>query len=387
MRVLVFDDEAAVGRLVARVATLAGLEASAVTDVTAFEAHMLHDAPEIVVLDLQLEDTDGVAELRWLAAESFRGSVVLVSGFDTRVLATAKSVGLSLGLNVVAAMEKPLRLAELETVFKHFSRPGTSVSAERFMRGIAAGELELDFQPVVARHARAIKSFEALIRWAHPQNGRMCPDSFLSVIENDTASVDAMTDWMLGAAIEAWRTLRHAGLTAPISINLSAANLHDLTLPDRIERRLKQAKMPANNLCLELTETAAFADPARSLDFLTRMRLKGLQLAIDAFGTGYWSFKMLRQMPFSAIKIDRSFVSDLVTSRDAQAIVKSIFDISTNMEMDCIAEGVGSESAVQFLEQIGIRSLQGHFIARPMPVQDLPAWLTAWRETSQAVAD
>src|SRR5215469_14975968 len=124
-------------------------------------------------------------------------------------------------------------------------------------------------------------------------------------------------------------------------MNVSLRNLHDLSLPDRLERRWRDASMPPQHMCLEITESAVFDDAPTTLDALTRVRLKGIELAIDDFGLGFSSFKLLQQMPFTAIKIDKSFVSDLVTSWGSQAIAKSIIDLAATMEMESVGEGGG----------------------------------------------
>jgi EAL domain-containing protein (putative c-di-GMP-specific phosphodiesterase class I) len=198
--------------------------------------------------------------------------------------------------------------------------------------------------------------------------------------ESDTTTMDALTEWVVGAAVDAYQALAKLGISVPLAVNVSAQNLHDLSLPDRLEQRLRAGGMPARHLCLELTETAAFENAAHTMDILSRMRLKGMELSIDDFGTGYSSLKMLRQMPFSEIKIDRSFVSDATTSRDSRAIVKSIIDLAANMEMACVAEGVETEETADLLEQLGVRDLQGYLIARPMPVAAIPTWLAIWMQ-------
>jgi DNA-binding CsgD family transcriptional regulator len=146
-------------------------------------------------------------------------------------------------------------------------------------------------------------------------------------------------------------------------------------LPDRLEQRLRAGGMPIQHLCLEITESAAFKDTGRTMEILSRMRLKGMQISIDDFGTDYSSLRLLRQMPFSEIKIDRSFVADMTTSRDSRAIVKSIIDLAANMEMSCIAEGVETAETADLLEQLGARNIQGYLIARPMPIEAIPAWV------------
>ena len=193
--------------------------------------------------------------------------------------------------------------------------------------------------------------------------------------ESDTTVIDALTDWIVNAAVDAYQVLAELGVSVPIAVNMSTLNLHDLTVPDRLEQRLRAGDMPAKHLCLEITESAAFKDAAMTMDILSRMRLKGMQLSIDDFGTGYSSLKMLRQMPFSEIKIDQSFVGDATTSRDSRAIVKSIMDLAANMEMGCVAEGVETEETAELLERLGSCDMQGYLIAAPMPVEAIPAWL------------
>jgi EAL domain-containing protein (putative c-di-GMP-specific phosphodiesterase class I)/ActR/RegA family two-component response regulator len=378
MRVLVFDDDAAVGRLVVNVARLAGMEAMTVSDTGAFVACLRNNPPQVVILDLQLGDTDGVAQMRVLAEQHYTGVLVLMSGYDARVLATAGAVGERLGLKVECVLEKPLRVTELELVLERLRSVIQPLSVERLRQGIANGELMLEFQPVVTRTPRTLKKLEALVRWNHPGAGRIAPDMFLPIAESDTSTIDALSVWVLTAAMAAYQTLLKSNVTAQLAVNISTLNLHDAELPDRIEQHLRAAGMPARHLCLEITETAAFKDPLRTMEILSRMRLKEMQLSIDDFGTGYSSLKILRQMPFSEIKIDQSFVSDVTTSRDSRAIVKSIIDLAANMDMGCVAEGVETDETAEMLEELGVCDMQGYLIARPMPVEAVPGWLAQW---------
>ncbi len=385
-RVLVFDDDAAVGRLAVRVATMSGMTAMAVTDAGSFAQHLRTQPPQVVLLDLQLGETDGVEQLRLLAERQYGGALVLMSGFDARVLGTARALGQSLGLNVEAVLQKPLRVAELEAVLRRLQSAGQSPSAERLLTAIANDELVLDFQPVVSRTPKLLKKLEALVRWEHPTSGRIQPGEFLPLVESNTGVIDALTDWVVGAAVEAYQVLAELGVSVPLAVNMSTQNLHDLTVPDRLEQRLRAGGMPPRHLCLEITESAAFKDASLTMDILSRVRLKGMQLSIDDFGTGYSSLKMLRQMPFSEIKIDRSFVSDATTSRDSRAIVKSIMDLAANMEMGCVAEGVETEATAELLERLGVCDMQGFWIAQPMPVEAVPAWLATWLRGDAAPA-
>jgi len=296
------------------------------------------------------------------------------------VLGTARALGQSLGLTVEGVLEKPLRVADLEQLLEQVRSTSQSLSIERLLRAIADDELVLEFQPVVSRRPNVLNKLEVLVRWDHPVIGRLPPGAFLPLAEGDTPTIDALTEWVVGAAVDAYQGLVALGISVPLAVNISAGNLHDLTLPDRLEQRLRAGGMPARHLCLEITESVAFKNAACTMDILSRVRLKGMQLSLDDFGTGYSSLKMLRQMPFSEIKIDQSFVADVTASRDSRAIVKSIIDLAANMDMACVAEGVETEDTAALLEQLGVHDLQGYLIARPMPLSAVPAWLASWTQ-------
>lgn len=377
-KALVFDDDAATGRLVVRTAALAEIDAVAVTDAVAFKDHLQSFAPHIVILDLQLGQTDGIQQLRVLAENRFTGPVVLMSGYDARVLDSARSLALGMGLKVAAVLGKPLRIADLEGVLFGTRFTRQNIVAEDVLRAVEQDELSLELQPVVSRNPRRLTKCEALVRWEHPKAGRIPPGDFLPVAEARTDVMDAVTGWVIRAAADAYQVLRDVGITVPIAVNVSAQNLHDARLPDRIQELLSARSIPAHHLCIELTESAAFKDAAKTMEILSRIRLKGMKLSIDDFGTGYSCLQMLRRMPFTEIKIDQSFVTDLDVSRDSRAIVKSIIDLAENMEMGCVAEGVETESIAAMLDEFGRCDMQGYLIAPPMPVEAIAAWLSAW---------
>jgi EAL domain-containing protein (putative c-di-GMP-specific phosphodiesterase class I)/DNA-binding CsgD family transcriptional regulator len=275
-----------------------------------------------------------------------------------------------------ALLEKPVCVAELEQAFGRLQLAEQSLSGERFLEAIATRELVLHFQPVVTRNPKQLIKLEALVRWEHPTLGLIPPSNFLPIAESNMTIIDALADWVAGSVVESYHVLAEIGIKVPLAMNISTRNLNDMTLPDRLEQRLRAGRMPTQHLCLEITEGAAFMDVGRTTDILSRIRLKGMQLSFDDFGTGYSSLGLLRQIPFSEIKIGRSFVADVATSRGCRAIVKSIIDLAANMEINCVAEGVETAETADFIEQLGARNLQGHLIARPMPIEAIPAWLS-----------
>lgn len=375
---LVLDDEPSIGRLIRRVASSHGITTEAPTTAAAFRARFAVKTPDVVMLDLQIGDEDGVEQLRFLSAARFTGPILLLSGLDERLLQTARRVGEGLGLAVVAALTKPLRVEVLRGVLDGLRPAALWVpSPEELGRAVAAGELKLHLQPIVEAHTRRPIKAETLARWSHPQRGPVPPDRFVPVAEAHPELADALTLWAIEAAGRHQRELTARGFPLTIAVNVSAVNLRDLAFPDRVHEAVRRAGVEPSRLTLELTETAAFQEPVRTADVLLRLRIKGFELALDDFGTGYSSLKVLKQMPISALKIDQSFIADLLTSGDSAAIVRAMIDIARHMELHTVAEGVESEAVATALAGMGVQSLQGYHIGRPMPVEDLIAWLLA----------
>jgi EAL domain-containing protein (putative c-di-GMP-specific phosphodiesterase class I)/CheY-like chemotaxis protein len=385
VRILIFDDDKAIGRVLVKVASKLGIDAVAVSEPGSFDEQLRGRTPHVVLLDLQLGATDGVKQLHVLADRKFNGAVVLMSGFDTRVLASVRALAQGLGLNVDSVLEKPLRLESVQNVLERLHKPVGHLRIERLREAIVNGEMRLNFQPVVTRRPRTLCKLEALVRWHHPSVGVVFPGDFIPMAEGDVATIDALTAWVIRSAVETYRMLGAYGVSVPISVNVSARNLHNVAFPDWIEQCLAAGAMPAECLHVEVTESAAFGEAAMALDVLSRLRLKGISLSIDDFGTSYASFKVLRQMPFSEIKIDRSFVNDMITSHDSRAIVKSIVDLAANMDLNCVAEGVETEETAKLLEQFGVTTMQGYLIARPMAVGAVPIWLANWASSDVPV--
>lgn len=375
---IVLDDDPASGRLIGRIASTAGFAPRLTIDAGGFRAVYESSVPSVIVLDLQLGETDGIEQLRYLSAQRYGGDLVLVSGFDSRVLATARDLAVGLGLRPAATFGKPLDVEEFRQALRRLRAQSGPLDVERILLALREDEMTLDYQPVVSRQPRALRKLEALVRWRHPDLGRLAPDRFIPMVEANAAAVSALTEWVIGRAIRDYLDLQAQGVAVPIAVNVSPRNVLDLAFPDRIEQALRKAGMPAHQLCIEITESAALQDIGTALDILSRIRLKGMHLAIDDFGTGSSSLTLLRRMPFSAVKIDRSFIADMQASRDSQAIVKAIIDLTRNIELENIAEGVETEETAALLETLGVDMMQGYLFARPMPAADVPAWLDGW---------
>ena len=239
---------------------------------------------------------------------------------------------------------------------------------------MAQDEIILEYQPIVHSGTRAVHCLEALARWRHPELGRLEPARFMTLVADSPSLAAALTDRVIMLAARDYRRLRALGLSTLIAVNVSTHCLADLSFPDRVDQLLRQEDMPRDRLCLEITENAVFDDTLQLMDILSRIRLKGIHITIDDFGTGHSSLKLLRQMPFTALKIDRSFIADLATSQETRAIVKSLVDLAGALNLECIAEGVETAATAGILDALNVGFIQGFLIGQAMGIDDLVAW-------------
>jgi EAL domain-containing protein (putative c-di-GMP-specific phosphodiesterase class I) len=375
LRALILDDDPALCRLFARLAEETGFTPCTVLTASQFAVEFSTCVPELIMLDLHLGDSDGVEVLRFLSDAGFVGPIILVSGADPRVLRASGRLGGEMNLNIAGIVSKPARVSELREILLATYSSIEPLALERLLAGIATDELLLEYQPVVQASSRLPVSLEALVRWCHPTLGRISPDRFIPVAERDGDCMARLTDWVILNAARASVALEAEGFSLPIAINVSTLNIRDLEFPERFQNLTRSVRVDPSRLSVEVTETAAFGDPIRTNEILTRLRLKGVELAIDDFGTGYSSLSALKQLPFSALKIDRSFVSDLTTSPDSYAIAKSVADLARNMGLATVAEGVENEETARNLTDFGVDNLQGYLFSRPLPLAQIVIWL------------
>jgi EAL domain-containing protein (putative c-di-GMP-specific phosphodiesterase class I)/ActR/RegA family two-component response regulator len=392
VQVVVLDDDAAIAQSMAAMAGARGWNGRAVMNEVEFQSLIRAAPPDAIILDLQLGDSDGIEQLRFLQSVGYGGAIVLMSGFGARVLASARRIGETLGLAIVAVIEKPARVGQVGDVLAAIERDpvatlpplvaGQSVRGPVSARGVAeaidAGRMELHLQPIVAAADLAVTSAEALIRWQDPVLGLVTAERFIPAVEQDADLIDRLTMWVVECGVKHHRHLASLGLAVQVFINISGRSLRARDFPDRIAAVLQRMSAPEGAIGLEITESVAMEDPDASADVLTRLRLKGFPVAVDDFGTGHWSLMALRRLPFSAIKIDRSFVGEIETSEESLTIVRSVIQLARDMGLTSVAEGVTSADAAKRLTDFGIDALQGHYFSPPLSLDGFAAWLNGW---------
>jgi diguanylate cyclase len=242
--------------------------------------------------------------------------------------------------------------------------------------------LWLAFQPQVDLDDGIVVGAEALIRWHHPTRGALSPAELLPVAER-SGQMSALTDWVLERAVEQLAALRAGGHALRISINVSAATLVDVGLPDRIGAALARHGVPAELLVIEVTEDAVMRDHRRSLEVLGAIAALGVEISIDDFGTGHSSLAQLRHLPADELKIDRRFISEMVADPLDAEIVRLVIGLGRRMGLRVVAEGIESAEERIALERLGCDVIQGFGVGRPMAAADLHTWL---KLPAQAVA-
>lgn len=241
---------------------------------------------------------------------------------------------------------------------------------------ITRGELVLHYQPMQEAATGRIVDVEALLRWRHPDRGLLPPGSFLPMAERSSLIVD-LTWWELDEALRQCARWRTEGLRMPVSANLSARMLVVDELPRVVAERLAAHDLPADMLTLEITESALISQPARAAAMLSELRITGVKLSMDDFGTGYNSMEILKALPFDEVKIDRGFVSDARRSLPDAAIVRSVIDLGHRLGMRVVGEGVEDEHSERMLTELGCDLLQGEALSPPLPARKLPPLLAS----------
>ncbi len=237
-------------------------------------------------------------------------------------------------------------------------------------------EFVLHYQPQVNLRSGHVVGVEALLRWEHPEHGLLAPLRFISLIEQ-TALVRPLTLHVIDKALAQARRWRDAGLEVVMSVNLSPRNLLDPELPTQIERLLRTHRTDPNALVVEVTETATMADTARAVAVLGALRALGVGVSIDDFGTGHASFAYLATLPANEIKIDRSFVTGMCDNVRDEAIVRSTVDLARHLELRVVAEGIETPAVWERLAALGCELGQGYLMSKPIPAEQLEAWLRA----------
>lgn len=340
-----------------------------------------NNAIDIVFSDLNMPEVDGIQLLQHISGLGLDIVVAVISGEDPRLLETVTSLAEQQHLPVLGALPKPVSTQQLQALLSNYQPPSTSppsgpaamVFADELKQAIVNSELCVHFQPQVSLADQRIIGIEALARWQHPVKGFIPPAIFIGIAEK-YGMINAVTDTIFQQAISACKGLHDKGLAATLSVNFSALTLNNLELPEVIETTLNAKGFPTKNFIIEITESSLASDSRVALNILARTRLKGIGLSIDDFGTGFSSLEQLKHIPFTELKIDRSFVHQASKNSASYAILESSIELAKKLNIHSIAEGVETQEDWDVVQSLGCDSAQGYFIAKPMPPDEFMTW-------------
>ena len=346
-----------------------------------------HQVVDLIFLDINMPGMDGVEFIRRLVECKYGGSVILVSGENTRILESVEKLIGAHRLIALGCLQKPVKpdqlaglLGKLKPNVGHSSLTRVSehsYSVEQFRAAISHGELVNYYQPKVALATGEVVGVESLVRWQHPVDGLIFPDQFLGLAE-EHGLLTEVTKAVLIEAMKQTKQWRQAGYHLPVAVNISMDDLNALDFPDIAEALAASVGVDPQSITLELTEGQVMGQLSTALDVLSRLSLKRFRLSIDDFGTGHSSLAQLRDLPFNELKVDRGFVHGASTDGTRGAICNASLQMAHQLDMQVVGEGIEDRDDWNFLSQLGCDVGQGYFIARPMPAADVVDWIRIW---------
>ncbi len=387
-RLLVLDDDPVMREIIAVLAERQGFEVRMTATPAEFFAELEQWTPTHISIDLVMPMQDGIEILRALALRNSTATIVIISSMDLKVLESARRVAVERGLNISGVLTKPFKHEALRELLglalptpvrvRNAVRDATDLMLSHGVieEALREDQFVLHYQPKINLGDGGVIGFEALVRWRHPLLGLLSAERFVAELERN-GSIGLLTERVIEKGL-GWLARCGLGHQLSLAINLSAIDLGNADLADQIHRRCLQLDLDPKRIVFELTETSAMRFPDTALATLTRLRIKGFGIAIDDFGTGYSSMVQLARLPFSSMKIDKSFVMSMADSAESRKIVGSIISLGHALGLDVVAEGVDSLETSRLLLELGCDSAQGFWISSGLDAEALPNWLNSW---------
>lgn len=340
--------------------------------------------PAAIILDLVLPGMDGVEVLDRLSEDGYRPAVLIVSDSDPAVMSSVESVAQQLGFYVLGGVAKPVSMDVLKTAFISFDQhlrhqepiatSGPMMSAEELVKALAGHALRPYYHPKIELKSGRVVSLEALARIQNPDGGIIMPSSFIAIAET-LGLAGEMTAFMLASVLADMQAWKLRGLDLSVSLNLSPTLLSDRQLISDIIAKTEAAGISPRRLTFEITETVLLADVPVALASISRLRLRGFAISIDDYGTGFSSMQQLSRIPFTELKIDRTFVRDVPGDPYRTTILRSAFEMARRLGLSTVAEGVETAEELAMLRSMGCSIAQGYYFGRPVARHEVLDWI------------
>jgi len=349
---------------------------------------------QLLFIDLNMPEMDGMELIRHLGGQGFSGSIVIISGMEIRVINLASEVARQNKVHLLGSIVKPIKVDELQHILTKFlylndqlNTIQIPLSKEELELAISEQRILPYYQPKIDSNTNEVHSIEVLARIDNPGQGdSILPIRFIKCAEENDL-IDELTFQLLTKSIKDYKEIKKSlGDSLVLAFNLSPIQLNDLEIPNKLDALFNLYDISPKQIVIEVTEEWALQS-TNQLETLNRLRMKGYGVSLDDFGTGFTNVTQLKSLPFSEIKIDRSFITDIHHDYFSQVIVNTLIDITQKYDYELVAEGVESHDEYEYLKSLNSRMLlQGYLISKPKPKDELIRWFHNWKNMSEAEA-
>ncbi len=337
----------------------------------------------LLFLDLNMPNVDGIQLLSQLSQLDYKGYVVIMSGVSTQIISSVESLAKTYGLNYIGTLLKPIHELDFQYIIdkignsRQKSSSVESLKVYEIIRAIKNNDIEVLYQPQVDLTTRTFIGVEALCRMNHPRLGMVSPDRFIDKAEESELIVH-ITLAVLKKSMGDWKKWWQSGLNIKLSVNVSPISLQQMEFADTIFMLLDEYAMPASNFCIEITEGVLASDHAQELMNLNRLNMRGVEIALDDFGQRHSTIERLKNLPLTYLKLDKSYFIENKDSMNQVALINASISMAKDLNIKTIAEGVENNAVMSLVTEMGCDFGQGYYIGCPMAAKKIFNWQREW---------
>ena len=384
---LILDDDPMIAEAIASMAERLNFDTLITLNPADFFQKLKNLKPTHAIIDLSMPEMDGLQVMKLIDARC-PARIIIASATGNRILEAARRVGLAHGLDILGILRKPFSLGALKDLLSvpqvthptkaDIAAPGIlnrrSFTRSELSDGLNQDEFTIYLQPKVRCIDDRIIGFEALARWNHPVHGVLMPSDFALLFEEYELEAIWM-EKLIRLAANYMKSLSPANVH--LSLNMSMSGRSKATTPQLLSTLKRELGGASEKLIIEVVENGLVDATSEDIEMFVHLRLGGFQLSIDDFGLGFSSFARLVRIPFSELKIDRSFVKEARISHEAREVIRSIVTIGHSLEMSVTAEGVEDAETLKIVKELGCDNVQGFVYSRPVPLEQVLPWINA----------
>ncbi|WLI91442.1 EAL domain-containing response regulator [Massilia sp. R2A-15] len=343
---------------------------------------------DVAIIDIALPGMDGLELIRTLAGMKCRARLIVIGSQPASLMFSVETMAQAYGFDLLGAIARPVSASRLGALLAHYAPPlapaerepkGPTFSFSEIGIGLQARQFEPFFQPKIELETGQVKGLEAFARWRHPEHGVLGPAAFIDALEQNNR-IDFL-DWsMIEKSVEHCRGFHDMGIPISISINLAPETLAHPAFMQQIAACVGRHRVLPDYITFEMPESSVLTTDPSFVERLVRLRMAGYGLAIDDYGTGRSNLQLLARIPFSELKIDRSFVDGASKKRALGTVLSSCLGLAKSLDRMSVAVGVETKEDWDFLQGLGCTYAQGYHIASPMEASAFPGWLEEWRQ-------